>query len=507
MNVVELQFGEWLPDQADYKNPGLIEAENVYPIEGGYSPLQLPNAPRGGGFSGGFSGGFKKSGFPVINQTVIGAKQFFRNDGLSIIVGGTSTKLFTWIGTTDTETAGYTAASRWRFERFNDLVVAVSKENAPQYLTDIDTDVAWSALPGTPPKAAQIGKVDDYLVLGDVDDGTDRPNRVQWSAKNNPTVAWIVDPGELSGWQDLDPKYGRVTGIVGGRWGLVFQERAIWRMSFVGAPKAFQFDLVTDQRGCSAPDSIVTIGYETYFIDRDGLFVTNGSEIVPLGEQRVNRWLEGEMDPARRNLTQGAINWPKACIVWTFWTPGAAQSQRQLIYSVVTKRFSSASVPVQWLVATNQDAQTLGSLGALFPGGLATMALPIGGPEWQARDRLFSAFVTTGKGSMLAPFTGPNAAGYLTTGDYTIEPGRTTLVSGVCPIVERKNGGVLQQVRSRQAQGRSYATTPDVETGADGFAPFQVNAWFHGFRTKFEAGADWDKATGLWVRAKRTGKR
>jgi hypothetical protein len=507
MNVVELEFGEWLPDRADYKNPGLVEAENVYPLEGGYSPLQLPSVLKSSGFSGGFSGGFRKSIVPVINQTVLGAKQFFRNDGVSVITGGTSTKLFTWVGTTDTETTGYTAASRWRFERFNDLVIAVSKENAPQYLTDIDTDVTWSALPGTPPKAAQVGKVDDYLVLGDVDDGIDRPNRVQWGAKNNPTTAWIVDPGELSGWQDLDPKYGRITGIVGGRWGLVFQERAIWRMTFVGAPKAFQFDLVTDERGCNAPDSIVTIGYETYFIDRDGLFVTNGSEIVPIGEGRVNRWLEREMDPARRDLTQGAINWPKACLVWTFWTPGAAQSQRQLIYSLVTKRFSAASIPLQWLVATNQDAQTLGTLGAQYPGGLASMALPIGGPEWQARDRQFSAFVSTSKGSVLAPFTGANAAGYVTTGDYTIEPGSMTLVSGLSPIVERKNGGITLQTRSRQNQGAAYSVSNEIAPGADGFAPMHVNAWYHSFRMLFAQNTDWDNVSGVWVRVKRTGKR
>lgn len=492
MNVVELPFGEWLPDQPDYKNPGLVEAENVLPVVGGYGPFATPVASD-----------------DVVNGNVIGARLFFRGNGTTVIAGGTSTRLFVLVGGTVTETnPPYTAATAWRFERFNNLIVAVSKTNAPQYLDNIESDTSWSALPGTPPKASVIGRVGDFLVLGDVDDGTDRPNRVQWGGFNNPTVSWVVDPGELSSWQDLDPKYGKVTGIVGGRWGLVFQQRAIWRMTFVGAPKVFDFELVADDRGCIAPDSIVTIGYQTYFFDRDGVYVTNGSEVASIGNERINAFLEGEMDPARRDKTQGAINWPQRCIVWSFRIPGDSTYQRQLCYSFVTQKFTAASQTVDWLVQANQDALTLADLAALFPSGLGSMsAYEIGTAEWKSRDRLFAAFVDIGSTSAFAPFTGAAAAGYVTTGDYSIEPGRRALVAGLSPIVERMGSGITCQVRHRPTQGATYAVRSPVAPGADTFCPSQVDNWFFSFRTYFAAGADWGKATGLWVRTKRTGKR
>ncbi len=491
MNIVELPLGEWLPDQPDYKNPGLVEAENVLPIVGGYGPFATPVASA-----------------DVVTGKVLGAHLFFRNNGTTVICGGTATRLFALVGGTVTETnPPYTTAANWRFERFNDLLVAVSKANAPQYLTNLNSVTTFTALPGTPPKASVIGKVGDFLVLGDVDDGTDRPYRVQWGGFNNPTVAWVVDAGNLSGWQDLDRKYGRVTGIVGGRWGLVFQERAIWRMTFVGAPKVFDFELVTDERGCVAPDSIVTIGYQTYFFDRDGVFVTNGSEVAGIGNERVNSFLETEVDPARRGQTHGAINWPSRCIVWTFRSPGVARYQRQLCYSFVTQKFTAASQAVLWLVQANQDALSLGELGVLFPGGLSSMsAYNLGASEWQARDRLFAAFVDAGANSAFAPFTGPAAAGYLTTGDYAIEPGRRTFVSGMSPIVEATQG-VRCQIRHRPTQGATHAVRDPMAPGADTFVPTNVDNWFHSFRMIFLAGENWNKASAMRVRIKRTGKR
>lgn len=485
MNRIELPLGEWLPDQADYKNPGLTEAENVYPLEGGYGPFETPTVTS-----------------QQVTGTVIGAKQFYRNTGNQVIVGGTDTRLFAIVSGSVTVTTGYSTATSWRFERFNDLLIAVSKENAPQYITDIDTSTAWIALPGSPPNASVVGKVSDFLVLGDLDGF---PNRVQWSAFNNPTLTWTTDPGQLSGFQDLDAKYGKVTGIVGGRWGLVFQERAIWRMVFVGAPKAFDFELVTDDRGCVAPDSIVPLGYQTYFMDRDGLYVTNGSEVLGIGSERVNRWLEGEIDPSRRDETHGTVNWAKRCLVWAFKSPGVTGYRRQLVYSFTTERFTAANQVVDWLVQSSQDAISLNELGALFA-TLGDVSDPLGSDKFAAKDRLFAAFVNDGTFSQYAPFTGPAAAGYVTTGDFTPAPGQRALISGMSPIVERQSG-ITCQLLHRATQGASHTVENAVEPGADTFAPAHTDDWYHAFRMVFASEGVWDRATAFWIRFKPTGRR
>lgn len=497
--MTELSLGEWLPDQADYKNPGLVQALNCYPSSGGYAPFEVPNATT-----------------DVSTETVVGSELFIRNGGTPLVCAGSSTRLLIRTSGGVTETTGYSALasdSTWQFERFNDLVIAVSPENVPQYLTDIDTDTAWSALPGSPPRAACIGKVDDFLVMGDLTDiaglgSPTVPNRVRWSARNNPAGAWVTDRGELSDYRDLDPKYGRVTAIVGGRFGLVFQERAVWRMVYVGAPSAFQFDLVSADRGCVATGSAVTLGFETFYLSQDGFRVTNGSQDNAIGGGRINEWFEGEVDSALLRRVHGAIHWPKRCIVWAFVPSGSSGFTRQAIYSFVESRWSEGNQMFDYLVQTKQDALTLSDLGTLFPGGLGTMsAYQLGTSEWKARDRSLAVWSASGSGSAFAPLSGSTAAASWTTGDHALTPGRRTHVTGAMPIIENETGNTTIQIVSKSRQGGTPAVSTATTQGADGYCPQKVDNWFHAFRMQVPAGDVWDNALGFWVRANESGSR
>ena len=40
METLKALFGEWLPDLPDLDNPGLTEANNVIPSDGGYKPFR-----------------------------------------------------------------------------------------------------------------------------------------------------------------------------------------------------------------------------------------------------------------------------------------------------------------------------------------------------------------------------------------------------------------------------------------------------------------------------------
>ena len=491
----EIPFGEWLPDQADYRNPGLITAENCYPVSGGYGPLA---SPVGQG--------------ATTTEQVTGAQMFFDASANAVIVGGSATRLFTSRSGTVTETTGYTTtANGWKFERFNDLVIGVSLENDPQYLTDVDSDDTWSTLPGSPPKAAQVGKVDDFLVFGDLEDVAEQgnatvPYRVRWGAKNDPTQSWVTDRGELSDFRDLDRRHGRVTGIVGGRWGLVFQERAIWRMVFVGSPKVFEFEPISDAIGCVAPGSIVTIGTDTYFQAQDGMYRTNGSTVEAIGGSRVNEWLLEEMDSGDRRRTHGAINWLGKSIVWSF--PKSTGQTCQLIYNFVLDRFSSARQLLHHLVQSRLNGETLASLAALFPGGIGDMsAFTLGNSEWKAEDLSFAAFVESGNGSELAEFSGVATAAAFETGDAMLEPGRRALVTGLWPVLETAESTMTTSVRTRAQEGGLVTVSTASVKAADGWCPHHVDGWLHGARLNIPAGAAWNKAQAVRVRAVLTGRR
>ncbi len=55
---------------------------------------------------------------------------------------------------------------------------------------------------------------------------------------------------------ELIPDGGDITGITGGEFGIVFLEKAIVRMSYIGSPLFFQFDTISRNIGCIEGGSI-----------------------------------------------------------------------------------------------------------------------------------------------------------------------------------------------------------------------------------------------------------
>lgn len=495
MREVDIPLGEWLPDAPAYKNPGLVDAMNVYPSAGGYRPFSSPVAQSA-----------------TTTETVNGAQMFFDNSSNAVIFGGSSTRLFTDRSGTVTETTGYNATTGWNFERYKELVVAVDAANDPQYLTDIDTDDTWSTLSDAP-KAARIGRVDDFLVIGDIVSDLEAgnptvPHRLRWCAKNDPTASWATDRGTLANYRDLDPKYGKITAIVGGRFGLVFQERAIWRMDFIGSPEGFEFNLVSEDSGAIAPNSVVTIGADTFYLSQDGFRRTNGSDIENIGSSRVNEWFNDTADDANVSLTHGAVNWPQRSIVWGFYPNGGSTFATLLIYNFVLDRWSYSSQAVDYLVQTRVNAETLGTLATPFPSGLGTMsAYTLGYSEWQAKDLGFAAYIESGNGSDFATMDGAALAASFLTGDAMLAPGRRSEVLGVWPGVASESAAITTRIRTRSRHGGAAALSTAASIGADGFCPHKVDGWLHAVRMDIPASAVWDNATNLIVRVRQGGKR
>ena len=137
MQTAEIPLGPFMPDAPDYKNPGCVVARNVIPITGGYGPFPAATG----------------SGDSLSSQVVKGAR-FFRDDsGNAVYCGGTASNLFVRQGGTISSTAASDPGTDqfWRFEQFNNFIIAVSSAQAPYYLTDLSSDTTWSALPGSPP--------------------------------------------------------------------------------------------------------------------------------------------------------------------------------------------------------------------------------------------------------------------------------------------------------------------------------------------------------------------
>ena len=479
MPVMGIPFGEWLPAQPTFKNPGCEVADNVIPVPGGYGPFP----------------GLVASG-DTISDDVRGSQQFFDNAGNSLILGGTDDSLFIR-RTTVSETSGLTSIGEneaWDFCRFNDFAIATANANAPQYLTDIDSDNTWSALPGSPPLAKRCARVGDFVMFGSVDS---IPNRIQWSAFNNPAGDWTPSRLTQAGFADLASDRGEVQRIVGGRYALVFQERAISRLSYVGPPRVWQRDDVTTDRGTIAPFSVVQVGYLTFYLSQDGFRVTNGSADQPIGTNRVNRWFFETANQADLRDVQGAIDWQNEAIVWAFNQSASDGYDRLLIYSWAQDRWSSATVSTGWIVASAIDGLSIDDLDAIY-GDLDSIPLSIDSDEFKAKDRRLAAFVNSDTTASYETFTGNPLVAQWETGSFQPAPSQRVFVSEVTPLIDPDSWDMTVTLISTDNLNADTTFGPSA-VGRAGFASVRAEGQKMAVRVSKPSGA-WSDAQGVQVR-------
>ena len=158
---------------------------------------------------------------------------------------GDATKLYRLIGTTFTDkskSGGYNNAtdSMWEFTQFRDtsvgeLIIATNLDDPVQAIAP--GGASFSDLGTNVPKARHIASLQRFVVLGNVIDSGDGvvPNRVHWSPIDNPAGDWTPAAATQAGNEDLRTDAGWVQAIAAFQeYAIVFQERAIWRMTFVG---------------------------------------------------------------------------------------------------------------------------------------------------------------------------------------------------------------------------------------------------------------------------------
>lgn len=485
--ISEIQFGPWLADATDYKNPGLEVCTNCIPSPSGYQPVY---AASGSG--------------ATVTGTIIGAETFIRSDGTLATCCATTSDLYVIIGGTANASSlslSLSTSDRVVFEQFNSEVYATTKDGDTWYLTDIDTDTTFAAVSGTIPSANAIGRVRDFLVMGDYDDGTDYPFQVSWSPFNNPSGTWGTDVATQTDFQPLDPQHGPVTAISGGSFGLVFQRSGISRMTYVGGARVFDFDLYEKNRGCVAPQSVARVGDIAYYLSYDGFFRTDGASVQSISQGRIWAWFLDNSNQANIELVTAAIDFERRCVVWFFMASDTSVYNGQLWYNWETERWSYVNQTAEFGVLTQRGTgTTLEQLASTYP-DLDAMMVSLDDESFRPSGRTMGAFV----GNELSAFTGASLSPLLTTGSFQFSPGQRQFIRGIAPLLANDNEDTTVAVAVRDAMTKSFVTTPSVAVGTAGYAPVNADGRYFRVTTEVPAGSTWSDAYGLQVEYSRSG--
>jgi hypothetical protein len=353
-----LPFPEWRPDVSDYQGASSLTIQNVLPRGDGYGPFPDFNA---------------------LSQALPAACRgtfFARNaDGSIATFAGTATRLyklnntnFTWtdVSLGGSAYAALSAAFNWQFVQFNNFVIAVQQNVAPQVF-DLTGATAFANLGGAPPQASYVAIINRFVVLSGL---LSFPYRVQWSGLNA-TTTWDNITAQ-SNFQDLADG-GLTRGVAGGdQYGIVFQDSAIRSMTFnPGSPTVFDILKVSSSDGMFAPYSAVNAGGQTFFCSTQGFkSIAPGGTPVSIGKEKFDRAFFADVDQANPQLIIGAPD-PKAPrVYWAYKSLAGATGlfDKIIIYDWMLQRATLVLMSGEYLATLAKPGVTLENLDAVAPG-------------------------------------------------------------------------------------------------------------------------------------------
>jgi hypothetical protein len=313
-------------------------------------------------------------------------------------------------------------------------------------------------------------------------DGTDT-SKVYWSDINDETD-WTPGAASQSDNQIL-PDGGDITGLAGGEYGLVFLERAIYRMSYAGSPFFFQFDAISRSLGCISNGSIAQYGNLTYFLADDGFYVCDGQSTKNIGTEKVNRWffnnaIPNEI-PTGMSATVDPIN---KLVIWKF--NNTFGGKYLLIFSIDLNKWSYGETTATSIAYALTPSATLEQVDN-YSASIDALDIPLDSRVFAGGQLLFAGVT----GQKIISFSGQPKTAIITTGD--IDVGRSTVMLAK-PIVDKGTGSIAVSSRDNLAEQVEFGS--DVAPDAENRVSLRSNGEYHRLRLT-PSGANWETAVGL----------
>jgi hypothetical protein len=320
-------------------------------------------------------------------------------------------------------------------------------------------------------------------------------SKVFWSDINN-EVNWVPSLFSQSDSQYL-PDGGNITGLAGGEYGLIFLERAIYRMTYSGSPFFFQFDAISRTLGGISSGSIIQFGGLTYFLSDDGFYACDGQNVIPIGAEKVNRWFfDNAVLTNIANTMSSTVDPIKGLVFWCF--PAKEGGSLMLIYNIQLKKWSYASTDITSISYILTPSSTLEQVDN-YDNNLDTLDIPLDSPVWAGGLQLFAGV----RAQKIIVFDGAVMPATVSSGDVDIGQSMITMAR---PYVDNSTG--LVAIASRQALSEPPQFTSYTTANGDGRVPLRSNGRFHRLSVKTNAGdTSWSTIVGVEVDVQKAGAR
>lgn len=484
-----ITFGDWRPDIALRDNQFAAIAENVFPGANSYVPWP--------------------SLTPITAQQLparcVGLTFARTATGSYVIFAGTAAKLYRWSGTAWVDvsrTAGgaYNVATgdRWSFAQFGTTLIAVQIGDVAQSI-NVDLGVNFDALAGSPPRAATVTVIGDFVLLSSL---LSNRRMIQWSAVNDDT-GWIVGTN-LSDIQEF-PDGGPVQGCAGSEIGFVVQDRTIRTMQFQpgNTDVIFSFSRVEREKGGLAKYGFLYTRGVLFFVAEDG-FYGLGAQQPPIGANAVNDWFLLNSDPDRLEQVLAFADTRKPRVLFAYYSSSTSNDyDRMLCFDWSLNKWSYGRLTAQmWATLATPEVD----LDTDIPGDALDIPLDSIRPSLDSYaymgGRPTAAAIDVN--GILCFLDGPPLEATMETGESHLSPTLRTFVSAAYPLVDA--AGVTVAVGERENFQEPVAWGEPQAVGSTGSAPVYSSSRLHRFRVGVAAGRTWTHAQGVQVESQPDGE-
>ncbi len=479
MNLT-IEFGEWLPDQSTHANPGVADAKNCAPAINGYGPFNALVTTT-----------------DALTAYARGAASFVDKSGVVESYAGDATKLYRLAADSWADKSGATYTNGtddfWQFAKWGETVIATNFADAVQTKA-FGAGTNFAALSGSPPKAKYITTVKSFVVLGFLNDGSDRPNRVQWSGQNAET-SWGTNPATQADYQDLVGNGGAIKALSGGDNGVIFQERSLWIMSYTGPPTVFSFREIPGL-GTPCGRSVVRYGDLIWWYGNDGFYqMSVGSGAVEkIGDQKVDQWFFDRLEFTNRVRVVGAVDAANSLVIWSF-PQGSSDPDLLLVYNWAIKRWSwveprlanGATTGIQYIWSGLSPGYTLEDLDSISS-DLDALTASLDSAQWKGGSATLYAFDDNKKSGA---FSGDALAAIIGTGEISSPDNAIIMLNEIAPIIEitdapaggNPNNTITVDVGTRNALSEDVTWTTGLASNSIGNFNTRVSGRYVQLRT------------------------
>lgn len=504
MADLTFSLGAWLPD--------LPKTLSAYGKGNIVDPLPLEDAYflRPGKTSGSYVGfpmnehASTFNFYPEIATSIFTATA---EDGVRYMFVGTDLKLrlfnsgtgdFTDVSNPLNSGGNYTGSylNYWSFCQYGNRVIATNGTDPVQSYV-LGSSSTFENLAGSPPRAKVVFTFGNFVILAnllaDADIGT-APAGYRNSAIDDPTN-WTTSATTQCDVAILNGDGGEITGGAELSSGcLIFQQRAIWAVNYIGSPVIFNLTALSKNIG-AGPRSIVVDQNIAYFWSSKGLFSCNGGEVKSISAGKIDTYIKEKLEAQDVTPNTSAIDPQERYIYWGFssvdnqyTSPGALDMI--LVYQIDTGEFTRAGFGHTAIGAGLALAYNLDTIDAISPSG--SPGLDVGFDAISFDNPLYSSslpiigMIECYDGNA-APrvhwqlFTGAYASGTVTTKALKLHPRKRTQITKVRPIVHSDSTPEYVRVRldKRETTYSAYTSSSYTAVNSRGWANIRSSGQEH----------------------------